>query len=188
MPTLEVNEIDLKLFEEAMTVRKEENIVENSFDTKEILNNIKAKENNLLAIKKNYDSQWDSYVSKCKYLLDKFERLLILFLKTDGFKNMVLETFKDEVTDCVTQNDDNLVVGTSEVLRGVELKLKELSYYPTGFNIYYDQKFQKRVADIVKVFLIEEEDGYLKGYKVKTRAEGYGMWEHIDVILTEIDN
>lgn len=101
---------------------------------------------------------------------------------------MVLEAFRNEMVDSITRSSIGSVVRTSVVLREVELKLMELSYCPSDFDIKYDKKFQKRIVDIIKVFLIEEEDGYLDGYKVETRPERYGIWEHIDVILTEIDN
>lgn len=51
MPTLETKEKDLKLFEEALSVEKEEKELVHGFDTKEILKDIKAKEDSLKAIK-----------------------------------------------------------------------------------------------------------------------------------------
>lgn len=52
MPTLETKEKDLKLFEEALSVEKEEKELVHGFGTKEILKDIKAKEDSLKAIKK----------------------------------------------------------------------------------------------------------------------------------------
>lgn len=188
MPTLETKEKDLKLFEEALSVEKEEKELVHGFDTKEILKDIKAKEDSLKMIKENYDFQVEYHENKRNYLHDKNKRLLGLFLKTDYFKFMVLEAFRNEMVDSITRSSIGSVVRTSVVLREVELKLMELSYCPSDFDVKYDKKFQKRIVDIIKVFLIEEEDGYLDGYKVETRPEEYRIWEHIDVILTEIDN
>lgn len=77
-------------------MEKEEKELVHGFDTKEILKDIKAKEGSLKAIKVNYDFQVENHEHKRNYLHDKNKRLLGLFLKTDYFKFMVLEAFRNE--------------------------------------------------------------------------------------------
>lgn len=66
---------------------------------------------------------------------------------------MVLEAFRNEMVDSITRSSIGSVVRTSVVLREVELKLMELSYCPSDFDIKYGKKIPEENSRYYKSLL-----------------------------------